>query len=74
MTTSGAYLTPNQNRSNLHIVSKAMVTLIVTNGMTATGVRFVRRGLQYTVSASREVILSAGLHSFVPNFNNISNQ
>lgn len=60
VTSSSAFLSPNRNRTNLHIVTKAYVTQILFNGMNAVGVTFNRDGMNYTVRASREVILSAG--------------
>lgn len=60
VTSSSAFLSPNRNRTNLHIVTKAYVTQILFNGMNAVGVSFNRDGMNYTVRASREVILSAG--------------
>ena len=60
VTSASAFLSPNSNRTNLHIVTKAFVTRILFNGNTAVGVTFNRAGMNYTVRASREVILSAG--------------
>ncbi|KND92727.1 putative GMC-type oxidoreductase [Tolypocladium ophioglossoides CBS 100239] len=49
---------------NLHILTEATVREIVlrphADGHVATGVRFICRGKEHVVSASREVILSAG--------------
>jgi choline dehydrogenase-like flavoprotein len=51
-------------RSNLHILTNATVNEIVLQEFdgqyVATGVRFSCKGQEHTVSASREVILSAG--------------
>lgn len=64
--TANAYLEPNPYPDNLHIVAFATVTQILfdTTGdnITATGVQFQRNGVNYTVDADREVILSAGKH------------
>lgn len=50
--------------SNLCILTEALVEEIVLSkadgGYVASGVRFTHNGQEYTVSASREVILSAG--------------
>lgn len=50
--------------SNLCILTEALVGEIVLGkadgGYVASGVRFTHNGQEYTVSASREVILSAG--------------
>ncbi|QPC59540.1 hypothetical protein HYE67_001771 [Fusarium culmorum] len=46
---------------NLHILTNATVNEIVINGdKVATGVHLTHHGEEYTVSASREIILSAG--------------
>lgn len=50
--------------SNLYILTEALVEEIILvkadSGYVASGVRFTHNGQEYTVSASREVILSAG--------------
>ncbi|GAB1318394.1 Glucose-methanol-choline oxidoreductase N-terminal domain-containing protein [Madurella fahalii] len=51
--------------ANLHILTQALVEEVVLeqrgcDGWTATGVRFIYHGKTFTVSAAREVILSAG--------------
>ena len=60
VTSSSAYLSPHKNRSNLNIVTKAYVTKILFNGLNAVGVTFTRAGMNFTVMATREIILSAG--------------
>ncbi|KAJ3901688.1 alcohol oxidase [Lentinula edodes] len=62
------YLLPNVGRSNLAVLTGAQATKIqfTQNGgnATATGVQFTASGTSYTVSAGKEVILSAGsLHT-----------
>ncbi|KAJ4464622.1 hypothetical protein C8J55DRAFT_566723 [Lentinula edodes] len=62
------YLLPNVGRSNLAVLTGAQATKIqfTQNGgnATATGVQFIASGTSYTVSAGKEVILSAGsLHT-----------
>ena len=55
-----AYLNPIRNRSNLHIFTKTLVEKITFEGRNANGV-IVQKGLQKQhVTASKEVILSAG--------------
>ena len=56
-----AYLRPAQKRSNLEVVTGALVSGVeITNG-TATGVRYSRRrGGERVARAEREVILAAG--------------
>jgi len=60
-----AYIDPNRHPNNLHIVSRAFVTKILfsntSEGITATGVEFVRNNITYIVNATNEVILSAGI-------------
>jgi choline dehydrogenase-like flavoprotein len=50
--------------SNLYILTEALVEEIILDkadsGYVASGVRFTHKGQEYTASASREVILSAG--------------
>ncbi|XP_015183004.1 PREDICTED: glucose dehydrogenase [FAD, quinone]-like [Polistes dominula] len=59
--TAKAFLRPAQNRSNLHIALKAQVLKILVNDRKrVTGVQFIRDGLEQTVMARKEVILSAG--------------
>lgn len=50
--------------SNLHILTETLVEEIIfgkaDSGYVASGVRFTHNSQEYTVAASREVILSAG--------------
>lgn len=58
------YLKPIRARPNLTLVSRAQVTRILFSGNRASGVEYVRKGRLHTVTASTEVILSAGaIHS-----------
>ncbi|WP_172329054.1 GMC family oxidoreductase [Mangrovicoccus sp. HB161399] len=57
---SATYLHPYMGRANLHILLCAETARIEIEGGRATGVSFVRRGRQYTVHASSEVIVSSG--------------
>ncbi|KAF4987984.1 hypothetical protein FGRMN_10032 [Fusarium graminum] len=46
---------------NLHILTHATVNeILISDQRVATGVRFFYQGLEYNVTASREIILSAG--------------
>ena len=55
-----AYLAPVRQRSNLHIITRALVEKITFDGRTATGI-MITQGLQKThIKARKEVILSAG--------------
>ena len=60
--TAKAFLRPVRNRGNLDISMRSHVTKVVMDAAskTATGVQFQRDGTIYSVSASKEVIVSAG--------------
>ena len=60
MSCARAYLRPARGRRNLKVETRAMVHSVTFDGPRATGVRYRRRGQVRTVSARREVILSAG--------------
>ncbi|KAK5092355.1 hypothetical protein LTR70_003958 [Exophiala xenobiotica] len=55
------YIRPNLGRKNLKVLLEAQATRIVLDNGTATGVKFVHGAQEYTVSASEEVVLSAGV-------------
>jgi choline dehydrogenase len=55
-----AYLHPAAARPNLTVHTDALVTGVTIEGGQATGVRYLRRGVEETVSTEGEVILSAG--------------
>ena len=55
------YIKPNLNRSNLKVLVEAQATKILLDGNAATGVEFVHQGKKYQASASKEVVLSAGV-------------
>lgn len=55
-----AYLTPNRNRPNLHVLTGAHATRILLEGQRAVGVAFLQGGRQRELRARREVLLSAG--------------
>ncbi|GIY78769.1 glucose dehydrogenase [Caerostris darwini] len=58
--TAKAYLVPGENRTNLDILDRAMVTKILFENRRAVGVEFDFRGQRQRVNATREVIISAG--------------
>lgn len=62
VTTATAFIYPFSNRTNLHVLKAAFVTKILIDNSTkeAYGVEYVQNGSNYTVNASKEVILSAG--------------
>lgn len=55
-----AYIRPAENRSNLEIITEANVSKILFENKQATGVEYIRHGINYTISAKQEVVLSAG--------------
>ena len=55
-----AYLTPNRQRPNLHVVTGAHATRVLLENGRAVGVAYLKDGREQTVRAGREVILSAG--------------
>ncbi|MEF2132159.1 choline dehydrogenase [Pseudoalteromonas maricaloris] len=57
---SRAYLDPIKHRSNLTIVTGALVQKVLLDGKTATGVEYSVKGNLKKANAAKEVILSAG--------------
>ncbi|MBD1545499.1 GMC family oxidoreductase [Roseibium aggregatum] len=60
MSTARAYLPRVKRRSNVTIVTHAHATRVLLDGKRATGVAYRRGDREETVTARREVILSAG--------------
>ena len=58
--TARMYLDPIRHRSNLHIVTGALVRKVVFDGSRATGVLYERGGVTHEVGATREVLVSGG--------------
>lgn len=58
--TANAYLRPAMARDNLTVVTHALVHKVLLEGKQATGVRYEKDGKLVDVTASEEVILSAG--------------
>ncbi len=58
--TANAYLRPAMQRSNLTIVTKALVHKVLLDEKQAVGVRYEHKGKTVDVKANLEVILSAG--------------
>ncbi|WP_068829490.1 choline dehydrogenase [Pseudomonas sp. BMS12] len=58
--TANAYLRPAMSRSNLKVITHALVERVLLDSQRAVGVRFQQGGKVQEVRASREVILSAG--------------
>lgn len=55
-----AFLGPVKQRPNLFVFKNSQATRVLFDGVTATGVLVVRKGVQRVVRARKEVILSAG--------------
>ncbi len=58
--TANAYLKPVLSRPNLKVITGALSQRILLDGKRASGVEFTRDGNKQSLSARREVILSAG--------------
>ena len=58
--TANAYLRPAMARNNLTVITHALVHKVLLEGKKAVGVRYERKGENFDVKASKEVILSAG--------------
>ncbi len=55
-----AYLTPNRQRPNLHVITGAHATRVLLEGGRAVGVAYLKDGREQQVRAEREVVLSGG--------------
>jgi len=55
-----AYLAPNRQRPNLHVVTDAHASRILFEGRRAVGVAYRQGGAMHEIRARREVVLSAG--------------
>ncbi|MTI09076.1 choline dehydrogenase [Curvivirga aplysinae] len=58
--TANAYLKPAMKRPNLKVITNALTHKVILDGKKATGIEYSVNGQVKTVSANREVILSAG--------------
>jgi choline dehydrogenase len=58
--TSNAYLRPAMSRSNLTVITHALVHKVLLEGKKTVGVRYERKGNVFDVSVEKDVILSAG--------------
>jgi choline dehydrogenase len=58
--TAVGYLNPIKKRPNLTIITHAEVQKLTVNGRRVTGVSYRRDGIETTIQAGREVLLSAG--------------
>lgn len=57
---SARYLKPVLSRSNLHVMTGALVKRVVIEGKRATGIEYLHRGQSHILHANREIILSGG--------------
>jgi len=57
---ANAYLKPAMKRGNLRVLTHARATAVTFDGTRATGVRFVRDGVEQVATASRETIMCGG--------------
>ncbi|APX06767.1 glucose-methanol-choline oxidoreductase [Vibrio campbellii] len=55
-----AYLTPNLNRPNLTVITKATTHKVLFEGKRAIGVEYGLKGHSFQIRCNKEVILSAG--------------
>jgi len=58
--TANAYLRPAMTRTNLTVITHALVHKVLLDGKKAVGVRYERKGKIFDVSVDKDVILSAG--------------
>jgi choline dehydrogenase len=58
--TANAYLRPAMTRSNLTVITHALVHKVLLDGKKTVGVRYERKGKIFDVSVDKDVILSAG--------------
>ena len=58
--TANAYLRPAMTRSNLTVITHALVHKVLLEGKKTVGVRYERKGEVFDVSVNKDVILSAG--------------
>lgn len=54
-TTARAYLEPESERKNLHVLLGAHASRVLFDGTKANGVEYIRKGERKTVSATKEV-------------------
>jgi choline dehydrogenase len=57
---ASAFLKLSRSRPNLRVITGAVVDKVLFDGRRAAGVRYVKDGLLYKISAKGEVIISAG--------------
>lgn len=55
-----SYVFPYMHRPNLTVLTRALVTRVIFEGQTATGVEFIYNGTLHRIGAGSEVVLSLG--------------
>jgi choline dehydrogenase len=60
---SRAYLRPVMNRTNLRVISQALVTRVLIEGRRAVGVEYILDGQRGEARCDREVVLSGGTYN-----------
>ncbi|XP_056015394.1 L-sorbose 1-dehydrogenase-like isoform X2 [Ostrea edulis] len=60
VSTSGTYLSPAMDRTNLHIALYSHVTKVLISNGKAVGVEYLQNGRRQVVGATKEVTLAAG--------------
>ncbi|MBR0692696.1 GMC family oxidoreductase [Bradyrhizobium lablabi] len=55
-----SYVAPHLARTNLTVVTHALVTRVILDGRRAVGIEIIRNGKVHRISAGREIILSMG--------------
>jgi choline dehydrogenase len=61
--TSRAYLKDARKRSNLTVLTKAVASKIILEGVRAIGIEYVRNGFRETSFVGKEIIVSAGSYN-----------
>ncbi|MEH2549332.1 choline dehydrogenase [Bradyrhizobium sp. AZCC 2262] len=61
--TSRAYLKDARKRSNLTVLTKAVASKIILEGVRAIGIEYVRNGLRESSFVGKEIIVSAGSYN-----------
>lgn len=54
------YFQANEHRPNLKVITESLISRVILEDKTATGVEFTHNGQQYAVQANREVIVCGG--------------
>jgi choline dehydrogenase len=55
-----AFITPNMNRPNLTVITKALTEKVILVDKKAVGVRYIKDGKFFEINCNKEVIISSG--------------